>query len=209
MINNIEDNMNNTNMKNDIQPSIQKNKVLHPCPNCEKMCYGKQCTECHFNMMEKNKGTCADCACSFQAQRKDGSMRKRCKDCQTSYNEKHIAICKICSQTYHALLDDGRSFDRCYTCYQESINNKCEACGNKAFGQKFCKPCYELEKTKKMQNMQLVKCRNKSCNNETTFTYCRDCNRSNRETADSYMISSCYNCGRRYKGNSKFCVDCK
>jgi hypothetical protein len=206
----------NMNMKkSDMKKSDMKsdNRVPHPCPNCSKMCLGKQCSDCHLKMVEKSQGECGDCKKQFFAIRPDGTRRKRCKECQDKYNETHIAICKGCTKTYHAVLEDGRKFDKCFECYQKSMSTTCETCNGKSFGQKFCKPCYEVAKNKKFESKQtndrpLKKCATKSCAKQTTYRLCRDCNYTYKTTADSYMISSCGDCGIKYRGDYRFCKDC-
>ena len=179
----------------------------HQCPNCPNMCYGKQCSECHLKMMEKIQGICLDCEKSFYAIRQDGTKRKRCKECQDSYNEKHISVCPDCKNTYHAVLEDGRKFDKCYKCYQDSMN-KCAKCDKNAYGQKFCRDCYQNEKANRVER-EVKNCRTETCSNTTTYTYCRSCNDSLRNVENIYMVSTCEECGYRGTGNFKVCSYCK
>jgi hypothetical protein len=192
---------------------IQENKYMeserkqHQCPNCTNMCYGKQCSECHIKMMEKIQGNCLGCSKAFYAVRQDGTKRKRCKECQDSYNEKHISICPDCKNTYHAVLDDGRKFDKCYKCYQDNMN-KCAKCDKNAYGQKFCRDCYQSEKLNRVER-EVKKCKNETCFNNTTYTYCKSCNDSLRNVENNYMMSTCEECGYRGVGNFKLCNYCR
>ena len=220
MINNNFDNKTiDMTMTDSAKTYMKKNaeKTAHKCPNCENMCLGKQCSECHLKMIEKFQGDCNDCKKPFYAVRPDGTKRKRCKDCQTKYNIDHIAICSGCTKTYHAVLEDGRKFDKCFECYQISMGTACESCNNKSFGQRFCKPCYETFKSKKFNNQKqkgedtsrpLKKCNTKDCMKQTTYNLCKDCNYSYRNTTDNYMISRCGDCGVTCMGDYKLCRDC-
>ena len=215
MINNNSDN----NMKTKFYKTDKiETRTAHPCPNCTKPCLGRQCSECHMKMLEKQTGKCDDCDIDFPKIRPDGTTRKRCKECQTKYEAIHIATCPICKETYHAILKDGRTFDKCYKCRQESLNNKCESCGSKAFGHKFCKTCYDTSRKANYENRgrgdtfrderPLVKCKTLKCNNTTTYAFCRECNATNKKVSEQYLISSCLECGKKMMGDYKFCSDC-
>jgi len=166
---------------------------LHPCQYCERPCKGKQCRECHFDMLAYKQGQCCDCNKVFTAIRKDGSIKKRCNECQYSYNLKHISICPSCGLTYHAYLSDGRIFDKCYKCYQSSIT-KCQNCDKFAFnGYALCKQCYQETKKsdweeptihphvkrKKYQFDDIISgilpCKKLDCLNFTNSTFCKEC----------------------------------
>lgn len=168
---------------------------FHPCQYCSKLCRGKQCRDCHFEMLEDKQGKCFDCNRQFIAVRKDGSIRKRCNECQMYYNAKHIAICPSCSEPYHAYLEDGRVFDKCYKCYQNSIS-KCQNCDKFAFnGYSLCKQCYQQGKvineteeglnSNNIINRQkysfddiisgILPCKRLDCSNLTNSTFCKMC----------------------------------
>ena len=157
---------------------VVEKRELHQCPNdgCENSCFGKQCSECHIKMINERSNNfkdCCDCEKSFYAIRKDGSFRMRCRSCQEEYNNKHISICNFCGNSYHAKLANGKVYNKCYYCYQKSINTSCETCGDKSFGQKFCKPCYES--TKQYHTYEKKKCDNTGCSNITTYPLCTSC----------------------------------
>ena len=202
--------INNNDMNVEKVEIIEKNeRKQHQCPNCPNMCFGKQCSECHLKMMEKIQGNCLDCSNTFYAIRQDGTKRKRCKDCQDVYNEKHISVCPGCKNTYHAMLDDGRCFDKCYKCYQDSMN-KCMKCDKNAYGQKFCRDCYQSERPKRVEVERVEKkCKTEKCLATTTYTYCRSCNDSLRSVANDYMLSTCEECGYRGRGDFKLCSYCR
>ena len=178
------------------------------CPNCPNMCFGKQCSDCHKKMIERTQGSCMDCEKLFYALRQDGTKRKRCKECQEDYNQKHISICAVCKNTYHAVLNDGRKFDKCYKCYQDSIN-KCEKCDKNAYGQKYCRECYQNERQNKHEIIRVEKkCKSDNCSILTTYTYCKTCNDNLRSVSDQYIISRCEMCGYRGRGDFKICNYC-
>ena len=132
-----------------ISASIQnetKVKELHPCQYCENLCYGHQCKSCHFKMLEKREGVCIQCNTTFQAMRKNGTLKKRCFECQDKYNKKYIAKCITCNKDFHAFLDDGRVFDKCLSCYKNGFK-QCEKCDNNTREEfSLCKECYKTER---------------------------------------------------------------
>lgn len=166
---------------------------FHPCQYCNKPCKGKQCRDCHFEMISVRQGNCSDCKKPFMAIRKDGSIKKRCNDCQYIYTQTHISICPSCSQPYHAYLSDGRFFDKCYSCYQGQIS-KCQKCDKNAYnGYILCRQCYQeskeknevvdrpvINRTKFAYNdidneTGIFKCKTLDCSNITSYSYCKDC----------------------------------
>jgi hypothetical protein len=189
---------------------INKINQLHPCQYCQKICKGKQCKDCHFKMIEKKQNICIDCNNTFFALRKDGTKRKRCTDCQEEYNKKYISVCPVCKEDYHAFLDDGRIFDKCYNCYKNTLTNECQLCKYKTLdGQLFCKKCYIEQKNNNIRLLSFnddeisIKdniyftntfkpykrtCRNKDCDNISTFTYCKDCYIKYKERLDILKI---------------------
>jgi len=181
----------------------------HPCQYCQKLCYGKQCKDCHFKMIANRNGICYDCKKVFYALRKDGTKRKRCFDCQDIYNKNHIAICPDCNIEYHAYLEDGRMFEKCFTCYKKSFH-KCQNCDN-MIKDKFiiCGECFKKEKELNQQNsFPLKECKNTNCDNQTTYLYCKPCNDSFKNNSDiRYKILVCQypDCEFRVKEHFKFC----
>lgn len=124
----------------------KKTKELHPCQYCDAMCFGKQCKDCHFKMLETQKGVCLDCHSTFHAIRKNGSKRRRCMECQDAYNKKYIAECPECQMTYHAFMEDGRVFEKCFTCYKKTLH-KCSNCDSfTKFEYALCRNCYQTRK---------------------------------------------------------------
>jgi hypothetical protein len=124
----------------------KKPKELHPCQYCDALCYGKQCKDCHFKMLETQKGICLDCHKTFHAIRKNGSKRRRCLECQEAYNKKYIAECPECLNTYHAFMEDGRVFEKCFNCYKKTLH-KCSNCDNfTKFEYALCRNCYQTRK---------------------------------------------------------------
>jgi hypothetical protein len=120
-----------------------QNRELHPCQYCGTQCFGKQCKECHFKMLETQKGICLDCHKTFHAVRKDGSKRRRCMECQVAYNNKYISQCPECKCTYHAYMEDGRIFEKCFACYKKTLH-KCTGCDSfTKFEYALCRNCYQ------------------------------------------------------------------
>ena len=127
-----------------------QNKELHPCQYCGTQCFGKQCKECHFKMLETQKGICLDCHTTFHAVRKDGSKRRRCMDCQVAYNNKYISQCPECKCTYHAYMEDGRVFEKCFSCYKKTLH-KCTGCESfTKFEYALCRNCYQTSVINRM-----------------------------------------------------------
>lgn len=175
------------------------NKESHPCQYCDKPCYGKQCKDCHNSMIAKQSGQCTDCNETFRALRQDGTMRKRCLKCQEEYTKSFISVCS-CGTEYHNKTKDGRAFDKCFNCYNAQFK-KCAKCDNKTLSKySLCKECND----KKIKT-EMRKCI--SCVKMTLFTYCKECNNSNREMKNMYMMSVCQSkgCSERYRGDYKFC----
>lgn len=126
-------------------------RELHPCQYCETSCYGYQCKNCHFKMIENRQGNCVDCNKVFNAMRKNGSFRKRCLDCQNIYNTKYIAKCVTCNNDFHAFLDDGRSFEKCLPCYKKTFKNcdNLDCTNNTREEFALCKSCYRTERERR------------------------------------------------------------
>ena len=195
MINNLDNN-------NNIVIKSGDNRIEHKCPNCPKMCLGKQCSECHNKMFDSRKGNCDECGEEFCKVRPDGSIKKRCKVCSDAFTAKYFKPCPDCGKTYKALIGDDTTYDKCFDCYTGS---KCTKCDCKSFGKTMCKDCYLKDKTS-TDEIPLKKCSIKTCNKQTKFFMCTDCfNFSNMHT-----ISTCQNqvCSVRYKGSYKYCSDC-
>ena len=205
----------NTNIK------ISTTKVAHPCQYCEKQCFGLQCKDCHLKMISEREGKCNDCSNTFQAMRKDGTMRVRCVPCQEVYNKTYISKCVDCGNDYNTQNKDGRFFDKCYSCYKKKFT-KCKNCdGSTLVEYPLCKICYASDRAKKQpvafssssggsfKKFDEHKCNTTKCNSMTTYFYCKPCSMSSREVSNTYMVSRCQyeNCGQRFKGNYKFCVE--
>ena len=68
----------------------------------------------------------------------------------------------------------------------------------------------EEKKKKEEEDSKKHPCAKKGCKNTTLHKFCSTCFRSQKETEQCYMISSCSNCGVRYKGGARFCSrECK
>jgi len=187
---------------------------IHPCQYCTKPCRGKQCKECHLNMVAKLQGKCGDCNKVFHALRKDGTSRKRCKDCHDAYLSKHYATCPDCSAQYHAFLEDGRVFDKCFECYNKSFSS-CKKCSKRCFKDvELCSPCFQ-ESKKSAQPARVAQvhgdkpCKTAGCKATTNYTFCRDCNYKNKNLTSEYMLFRCEVCGTRGRGDYRKCADCK
>lgn len=206
----------------DLEKKDEDTSNFHKCESCNNLCIKKKCQECFVKSIKDKQGECYDCKKLFFAVRIDGTKRKRCLECQSIYNEKHIAKCPICNNDYHAFLHDGRFFDKCYTCYQYTLR-KCDNCDKKtSINQPLCKDCYNLEKINSKSYLlsysptsstsaefsfkQLTKtCKNKDCNNHTTFSYCKQCY-DNYKTSN--VFSECTNCSWKFRGTNTLCNRC-
>lgn len=171
--------MEDTNQANENVSENTKSREPHPCQYCNRMCFGRQCRECHLNMIKEREGTCVDCKRVFNALTKNGSKRKRCFSCQEQYNIDHIDNCPECNQQYHAVLDDGRRFDKCYDCYKKNLSN-CKNCGKNVNSKyTFCGLCY------RQTERQDKKCKNLDCENTCLGSYCRSCNEKYKRSREN------------------------
>lgn len=200
--------------------TTSNNKVSHPCQHCGKICYGKQCKECHLKMIAIRDAICCDCSNSFPALRKDGTKRVRCYDCQEIYNATFIADCRTCGDKFHKKNKDGREFNECLPCYKRKFV-KCTDCDNTTLvDYPMCKSCYATKKESKKERTpphrqqktkeyELRKCATSDCPKMTTYKNCSDCNNNYMSVANQYMLSVCQydGCGLRYKGYYKFCEE--
>lgn len=122
-----------------------KNMEVHGCQYCSKPCYGLQCKDCHMKMMAERAGVCIDCSKSFQAMRKDGTMRKRCLDCQDVFASSHLNPCEDCSKPFPAKRKDGTMKKRCFDCqtiFTKANFKKCDKCDNSTRKEyAFCRDC--------------------------------------------------------------------
>ena len=174
---------NSDSCENTLPLKINTKTDLHPCQYCEKPCRGKQCKECHMNMVKERTGECADCKCSFNAKRFDGTLKKRCTECHKTYIEKYISNCSNCGNKYRKVLDDGRIFDKCFDCYKE--NNKTK------------------------ESIMNKDCKTSGCKCKTVYTFCIKCNDYNKNLSSTYMTYTCQKCGIRGRGDYKLCEDCE
>ena len=181
---------NNANMNTESAWTETKNKSdkkPHPCQYCGKNCFGLQCKECHLKMIAERNSECLDCDLSFLSLRKDGSRRKRCGDCQVTYTVRYYKNCPDCSKSFRFTLDNGKTFAKCGDCYKTYSKKREEA---------------RQEETKDMNDC-------KKCEIKTYYDLCRNCFYEEKNVTDTYMLSKCFGCGNRYKGNFKYCGDCK
>ena len=143
----------------------------HKCLYCEKLCYGKQCKECHLKIINEKDGVCRDCKQGFKnATRKNGTKRQRCTPCQLLYNEIYIRSCPKCDNEYRAFSDSGKRYSTCFECYKNSFR-KCAKCDNKIKEPYlYCLECYNNK------NSLLKKCKTADCTNDTRYVFCESCN---------------------------------
>jgi len=198
--------------------------TLRKCPNCDKKCSGKQCRDCHVKMLEKRKesdsdsnSNCMDCNKTFFAKRADGSLRKRCKECQDIYVESHSVVCKNekCQKTFIGIMNYGRTYQYCMECVDEHRKNrkKCDSC-EKIISNDFtkCSDCFKKEKVeyRKKEEAEMVNvCGSKGCENKSKFFLCKSCNFKEKSLRNEYMTSICFKCNFRFRGDFKFCENCK
>ena len=188
-------------------------KVAHPCQYCNKSCFGKQCKQCHLNMVASREGKCVDCGNSFPALRKDGSKKSRCNGCQEAYEKIHIAKCPDCGENFHAMLKNGKSYSKCLPCYKKDFTT-CKNCSKTTRVEyPLCKDCYVTEKSEKHEKRSyknkesaypLHECNTKGCENKTSYSLCSSCNNAFKDVANEYMISTCQYEGCRYRGKGSF-----
>lgn len=182
-------------------PSSSKAKTiasdLHPCVNCGKACKGKQCRDCHLKMIQSK---CIDCDNSFNARRKDGTMRKRCVECQDSYTEKYIKKCPECETDFHDLSGKYKSCLPCYKNQQEVKKAEYE----KREAEREAKRKEAAEKWDKEKKA----CYSRGCKNMTIYKFCKPCNDDKKYMSNNFMTYTCQDCGYRGKGDYKLCRDC-
>ena len=164
---------------------------LHPCVNCGKTCKGKQCRECHLKMFNSN---CIDCDKSFNALRKNGTMRKRCNKCQNEYNQKYIKKCPDCNEEFHDLSEKYKTCLKCYKNFQE--NKKLETEKKR------------VTKEKQTNEREKKQCYNRNCKNMTVYKFCKTCNDNKSYLENTYITYKCQECGLRGMGNYSLCIDC-
>ena len=178
----------NMNMNNEwTEVRNKKTYKHHPCQYCGNKCYGIQCKDCHLKMVAEQNSECIDCKVTFKAIRKDGSKRKRCLDCQKNYSDKYFKNCPDCSKSFRCLLDNGKVFDKCSDCHKNEI---------------------KAQEKQKIKDTLIYEC--KVCKQKTNHELCGKCFREKKSVEDTYMLSKCFSCGQRFKGNFKYCSkECK
>ena len=184
---------------------------MNYCKCCNKPCYGLQCVDCDMSIPSDTKSNCSDCFRTFDAMKKNGTIRKRCASCQISFEDLHLKPCSDCSKFFFSRRQDGTFRKRCIVCQDVFVKNalkKCNGCDNNTLKEyAFCKFCVSNSKMEVEAEPKVYKshkCNNKTCENMTMYRLCSDCNR----TANQYMVSVCqYNgCGFRGRGLFKFCM---
>ncbi len=178
-------------------PAAKKNVIdLHPCVNCGKACKGKQCRECHLKMIQSN---CVDCDVSFNARRKNGTMRKRCENCQEGYNEKYIKNCPDCETEFHDLSEKYKTCLPCYKNRQETKKQEYE----KREAEREVKRKEAAERFEKEKK----ECYNRRCKNMTIYKFCKPCN-DDKKYLNNFMTYTCTSCGYRGRGDYTLCNRC-
>ena len=162
---------------------------LHPCPNCQFPCLGKQCKECHFRMVferNKNNNNCIDCGNEIESEIRQ-TKGKRCRCCQITYNRNNTRKCKhiFCRKIF---ISWNSKFSYCKDCFfflKSKNENFCKDCTSvlyfKIENEKL--RCFTCIKKKKI-NMRTKKtfdnkhaCNSKcvSCDKNNAILYCKDC----------------------------------
>lgn len=194
---------------------------MNYCKCCNKPCYGLQCVDCDMSIPEEFKAGCSDCFKSFDALKKNGTVRKRCAECQIRFEDAHLKACSDCSKFFFAKRKDGTMRKRCFVCQDVFVKTslkKCDSCDNSTLKHyAFCKNC--VSKNKPVEKVMVMdiespvrvyktkKCSVESCVNITTYKKCSDCNSQFRSIANEYMFSRCQytGCSFRDKGYFRFC----
>jgi hypothetical protein len=191
---------------------ISETKIAHPCQYCNRSCIGKQCKQCHLNMIASREATCVDCSETFSALRKDGTKRSRCNVCQEEYTKLHIAKCPDCGENFHALLKNGKNFSKCLNCYKKNFTTCTNCSKTTRIEYPLCKDCYVSTKVYKKKEKESTEypshpCKTQGCDNKTSYSLCSKCNNSLKDVENEYMISTFkYEvCQYRGKGNFKYC----
>lgn len=185
----------------------ERNMESHPCQYCETPCFGLQCKNCHLKMVAEREGDCVDCKNKFaNALRRDGTKKQRCKPCQEEFERINILPCPDCNTMF-----DARIFERCLDCYKKSFH-KCEKCDKTIRGEyTMCSDCFKKQREEKRLSRDTLypsnDCRTKGCTNQTTYTFCKQCNDANRSISSLSIINRCQElgCSINYKGNYKYC----
>ena len=191
----------NKELEHIIEPIIEP-KTLHPCINCNKNCMGKQCRDCHIKMLNSE---CIDCNRTFNARRKNGTMRKRCLGCQTDYNKKYVRKCPECNSEFHDL---SNKYSVCLPCYKnQQENKKLEYEKIKTDREAIRKDNDEINKNK-WENSEKKECYTHNCYNITIYKFCKKCYDMKNDVNKRYMTYICQDCGYRGIGDYNLCIDC-
>lgn len=192
---------------------------MNYCKCCNKPCYGLQCVDCDVSIPMETKASCSDCFRTFDALKKNGTIRKRCAQCQIRFEDMHLNACSDCSKFFFARRSDGTMRKRCVGCQDNFVKislKKCDGCDNNTLKQySFCKNCIPKKSVERVMEMDIDsskvykshKCGTDGCENITTYKKCRDCNYKFRSIANEYIFSRCQyeGCGFRGKGYFMYC----
>ncbi len=169
-----------------------KTMDLHPCPNCNFPCLGKQCKDCHFRMVfEKNKyaNCCIDCRNHIENDiiQKSG---KRCRNCQNNYIRNNSIECKNnkCKNLFIGTTTlNGKRFCYCKECFLYLKNNNecfCNECSvvlyfNYEKQKNKCGSCLKKNKinmkTKSLDKKNLFNSKCLACFKKGHVLYCKSC----------------------------------